>query len=251
MKAVIIEDETAAARNLRAILEEVAPEIEVPAILDSIRQSLSWFATHPMPDLLFMDIHLADGESFHIFQEIEIEVPVIFTTAYDEYALKAFQVNSIDYLLKPIKPEDVAFALNKFKRITQSEREQYISRMLNTLTTPSPFTKTLLVSYKDKIIPVACESVAFFYSKNEKVSVRMLNGTAYPVDKTLNTLMESLDPMQFYRANRQFIIARHAIRELTVWSGNRLAVALSIHTEEQVLISKERVTDFKRWLTQS
>ncbi|WP_080902590.1 LytTR family DNA-binding domain-containing protein [Parabacteroides sp. Marseille-P3160] len=250
MKAVIIEDETAAVRNLKAILKDVAPEIDIVATLDSIRQSVSWFSSHPMPDLLFMDIHLADGESFHIFQEIEINVPVIFTTAYDEYALKAFQVNSIDYLLKPIKSDDVALALNKFNRISQSDREQYISRVLKTLAAP-PALRTLLIPYKDKIIPVSCDSIAFFYSKNEKVSVYTLNGMVYSVDKSLNGLAELLDPEQFYRANRQFIIARHAIRELTVWSGNRLSVALGIPTEEYVLISKERVSEFKRWLVQS
>lgn len=177
-------------------------------------------------------------------------MPVIFTTAYDEYALKAFQVNSIDYLLKPIKSDDVALALNKFNRISQSDREQYISRVLKTLAAP-PALRTLLIPYKDKIIPVSCDSIAFFYSKNEKVSVYTLNGMVYSVDKSLNGLAELLDPEQFYRANRQFIIARHAIRELTVWSGNRLSVALGIPTEEYVLISKERVSEFKRWLVQS
>lgn len=250
MKAIIIEDETAATRNLKAILHEVAPEIEILAALESIRQSVDWLSSHEMPDLLFMDIHLADGESFRIFQEIEVNAPVIFTTAYDEYALKAFQVNSIDYLLKPIKPEAVASALHKFNRITASEREQYISRIQTTLTAPATL-KTLLIAYQDKIIPLASDRIAYFYSKNEKVQVFTLEGKNYPVDKALNGLMELLDLQSFYRANRQFIISREAIRELTVWSGNRLAVILSVLTEEQILISKERVSDFKRWLTQS
>ena len=129
MKAVIIEDETAAVRNLKAILAELAPEIKIVATLDSVKKSVAWFNNHPAPDLIFMDIHLADGRSFLIFNQINVESPVIFTTAYDEYALEAFKVNSIDYLLKPINPEDVSRALSKFKKLTQNDKEEYSSRI--------------------------------------------------------------------------------------------------------------------------
>jgi len=247
MKAIIIEDETAAVRNLKAILHEVAPETEVIATLDSISQSVAWLSANAHPDIIFMDIHLADGESFLIFDQVEIDVPVVFTTAYDEYALKAFKVNSIDYLLKPIKPEELSKAITKYKKNTYSERDAYIER-LSKLTVPKRYIETLLIFYKDKIIPLNINTIACFYSQNEKTQVITFQNEIYPVDKSLNTLTEILNPEMFYRANRQYIVSRGAIQEISIWVGGRLDVMLNISLKKQILISKERVSEFKKWL---
>ena len=165
MRALIIEDETAAALNLEAVLREVAPGVEILATLESVAESVEWLRTHPQPDLLFMDIHLADGDSFRIFESMEITAPVIFTTAYDEYALKAFQVNSIDYLLKPINAGDVRRALEKLRRLTSGERLDYGSRVRSLATQRQE--EVFLVHVRDRIIPLQRDRIAYCYSANE------------------------------------------------------------------------------------
>lgn len=246
MKVIIIEDETAAARNLKVILSKIAPEIEILAILDSVKSSVKWLHKNSAPDIIFMDIHLADGKSFLIFNEIEVNSPVIFTTAYDEYALDAFKVNSIDYLLKPIRPEDVERALNKFTKINAKAREAYLLK-LSQFTSQKDFLKTLLIPHKEKLIPLSIEKIAFFHTKNDYVSAITIDGKSYPIDKTLDTLMGKLDPKFFFRANRQFIIAHCAVKDVNVWFGNRLLINLIIDSKDQIIISKARVSMFKKW----
>lgn len=247
MKAVIIEDETAAVRNLKAILNDVAPDLRVIAVLDSVQASVEWLKKHDHPDIVFMDIQLSDGESFLIFERTEIRSPVIFTTAYNEYALQAFKVNSIDYLLKPIHPEEVVRALTKLKFLAGPERNDYIRRIANLFPLKN-YLKTLLISYKDTIIPLDTQEIAYFYSKNEKVRVFTVNGMVYQTEKSLNSLTEMLDPDLFFRANRQFIISRKAVKEMTVRLGSRLCLKLNVETEKEILISKERVSELKHWL---
>ncbi len=250
MTAVIIEDETASLRNLKAILADVAPSLDIIATLDSVHSSVNWFKKNPPPGLVFMDIHLADGQSFLIFNQVKMESPVIFTTAYDEYALEAFKVNSIDYLLKPIHPEDVQRALAKLQMLTGNSKKEYLSR-LNNLAVEQGNLKTLLISHKDKLIPLAIHNVVCFYSKNEIVRAITEDGQRHTIDKALDTLMVKLDQDVFFRANRQFIIAHRAIKEVAVWFGNRLAVILTVPTEEQIIISKARVSAFRKWLAQN
>ena len=221
MKAVIIEDETAAAVNLQSILRSVSPNVEIEAVLEGIEESVEWFASHPQPDLVLMDIHLADGESFRIFERVSITAPVIFTTAYDRYALEAFKVNSIDYLLKPIKEEEV--------RVNEQQQ-------------------VFLVRVRDKFIPLRREQIAFCYTSDERVTACTLDGGTYPLDKPLETLQALLPVSDFFRANRQFIVSRQAVAEITVWFGSRLALRLNVETPERIIISKARVPEFKRWL---
>ncbi len=171
MRVVIIEDETAAARNLQAIVRKVIPEAEVLATLESVEETVEWFSAHPCPDLLFMDIHLADGESFRVFDRIDIPCPIIFTTAYDQYALEAFKVNSIDYLLKPIKEEELARAIEKMRRLSGAElaeRREGIAEMARSRDEQ----KVFLIPVRDKIIPLRIEQVAFFYTTDERVRAR-------------------------------------------------------------------------------
>lgn len=248
MRALIIEDETAASRNLRAVLREVAPGIEVVATLESVVESVEWLRANPHPDLLFMDIHLADGDSFRIFQAVEVTAPVIFTTAYDQYALEAFKVNSIDYLLKPLNAADVRRALDKLHRLSGDERREYGSRV-RTMAAVRQQTDAFLVHVRDKIIPLRREQIAFCYTFNEKVTAYGFDGEAYPMDKTLEALQAMLPEGDFFRANRQFIVARSAVKEIVVWFGSRLSLRLTVETPERIVISKARVPEFKAWLT--
>ena len=248
MKALIIEDETAAAGNLLAILKTVAPAIEVVATLESVVESVDWLRNNPQPDLLFADIHLADGDSFRIFREVEVTAPVIFTTAYDQYALEAFKVNSIDYLLKPINADAVRRALEKLRRLSGSERSDYGSRV-RSMAAARARAETFLVHVRDKIIPLRCERIAFCYTSNEKVTAYDYDGAVYPLDKTLEALQGLLPEGDFFRANRQFIVARRAVKEIAVWFGSRLTLHLTVETPERIVISKARVPEFKAWLT--
>lgn len=246
MKALIIEDETAAARNLAAILRQAAPDMEIIATLESVEESIEWLRANPQPDLLFMDIHLADGDSFRIFDAVEITAPVIFTTAYDQYALEAFKVNSIDYLLKPLNASDVDRALAKLHRLTSVERSDYGSRVRTMAA--SRREDVFLVHVRDRIIPLQREQIAYCYTSNEKVTACCFDGTVYPMDKTLEALQTLLPEVDFFRANRQFIIARRAVKEIAVWFGSRLTLHLVVETPERIVISKARVPEFKAWL---
>ncbi len=246
MKVVIIEDETAAARNLQAIVQGVIPEAEVVALLESVEESVEWLSSQPTPDLLLVDIHLADGESFRIFDRVDVPCPIVFTTAYDQYALEAFKVNSIDYLLKPIKEEELRRAIEKLRRLSGSElaaRREGIAELARSRDEQ----KVFLIPVRDKIIPLHIEQVAFFYTTDEKVKATDYEGVSYPMDRSLDKLLKILSDEDFFRANRQFIVARGAIADISVWFGNRLSLNLKVKTPETIVISKDRVPEFKRW----
>ena len=244
MKALIIEDETAAARNLAAILRQEEPSMEIVATLESVAESIEWLRATPQPDLLFMDIHLADGDSFRIFDAVEIAAPVIFTTAYDQYALEAFKVNSIDYILKPIKKEELRRAFDKLRRLSAPQVAEYVEQTNRFVTSRS---RGFLIPFRDKLVPLTPEEIAYFHTSDERVSVATLDGRTLPVDRSLDTLMGQLPAADFYRANRQFIVSRRAIADLSVWFGSRLTLNLCVKTPERIVISKARVPEFKRW----
>lgn len=247
MNVVIIEDETAATVNLMSILGEVCPECNVVATIESVRDAIEWFGSHATPNIVFMDIHLADGDAFRIFEKIDITAPIIFTTAFDHYAIEAFHVNSIDYLLKPIKPEDMARAMDKLKRLTKSDKDAYTNRVSRVAEQQN--TSGFLVHVKDRIIPVKPDEIAYFYTSEEHVSIVCFDGRNLPYDKALDAIMVTLPPETFFRANRQFIISRAAVKDISVWFGSRLALNLSVGTPERIIISKARVPEFKKWLT--
>jgi len=248
MKAVIIEDETAAVISLKAILGQnsVMP-VEIVAELDSISESVEYFSSEPNPDIIFMDIHLADGLAFKIFEMVEINAPVIFTTGYDEYALQAFQVSSIDYLLKPITLTSLERALKKLYLFSPEERDEHIRQTNNTFQ-PNKMIKSLLVMLPDKFYPLLTETILYFYTSNEKVTAYTSDGRQHPIDKTLDTLSEQLDGQLFFRANRQFIISRKAIKDIDLWFGSRLSVNLTITIPERIIISKTKTPLFKKWI---
>lgn len=242
-----MEDETAAALNLASLLKQIFPYMRVSAQLESVTETVEWFETHEAPALAFMDIHLADGSAFSIFEKTEIKCPIIFTTAYDQYALEAFRVNSIDYLLKPIKESDLRRAVEKLETLAGGGIQEYTRRM-EALVREQKGAKAFLVYVKDRIVPIKPEDIAYLYSSNEKVSLCTLKGDVFPFDKPLDAAMGQLPPNDFFRANRQFIIAREAIGDLSLWFGNKLSVNLTVPVSEKVVISKARVPEFKRWL---
>jgi len=248
MKAVIVEDEALASRHLQQILVEV-DGITVIASLESISETIEWFRNNPLPDLAFMDIQLADGLSFEIFSHVKIGCPVIFTTAYDQYALKAFKVNSIDYLLKPIEAADVRNALQKLKDLSnQTEMERAISRLVNTFRNASRYKTHFLVPSKgDKLIPVQAADIACFYIDAGTVKAITYDDRTFYFDHTLEELAEMLDPDDFFRANRQFILARRSIKDIDLWFNNRLSVNLVVRVPEKILVSKARISVFKEW----
>ena len=250
MKAIIIEDETAAVNSLKAVLQQNSvTEIEVIAELESIEESVEWFRCSSQPDIIFMDIHLADGLAFKIFEQVEIAAPVVFTTAYDEYALQAFQVTSIDYLLKPVTLNTLEHALNKFFLFNPAEREEHI-RQTNSAIKNRNEVKKLLIMLADKFYPLSVDDIYYFYTTREKVSAYTFDGKKHPVDRTLDTLGEQLDKRLFFRANRQFIISRKSIKDVNLWLGNRLSVNLLLPVPERIIISKVKTPVFKKWLMQ-
>lgn len=249
MKALIIEDEKAAVRNLKAVLAQVAPEVEVIDVLDSVADALDWFAAHPLPELVFMDIHLADGSAFEIFEHTDVGCPVIFTTAYDEYALRAFKVNSIDYLLKPIGEEDIRAALAKLKQLHgAASPEPDFLNLIRTWKRRENYRTHFLVPAKgDKLLPLAVGSISFFYIADGIVKAVTTEGKEYVLAQTLDELAECLNPQLFFRANRQYLLSREAVKDIDLWFNNRLAINLRLATPGKIVVSKARVAEFKEW----
>lgn len=250
MKALIIEDEVMAAQALQKLLGEVSPNMEIVGVLESIEESVEWVENNPMPDLMFMDIHLADGSSFAIFDKVNVTCPVIFTTAYDEYALKAFEVNSIDYLLKPISKEALVHALNKYHTLAEKRvNADQIDKLLSHLGEKKRYRSCFLLPERDKLVPLPVDIITYIYIDAKTVKIFTTNGKTYYMNHTLDDIMNELDPQMFFRANRQFIVSRQSIRDVSVWFGNKLAINLNVETPEKIIVSKARVSEFKTWFT--
>ena len=251
MKAVIIEDENIAAQALQSLVREIDPEMEVLTILQTIEESVEWFEENPMPDLVFMDIHLADGSSFAIFEKVDITCPIIFTTAYDEYALKAFEVNSIDYLLKPINKADLERALKKFKSLTSKPDKASLEGLLAQMGGLKKKYKTcFLIPERDKLIPLATSNIAYIFIDTKTVKAITMDGHTYYLNQTLDDIMAQLDPEVFFRANRQFIISRASVKDISIWFGNKLSINLLVSVPEKIIVSKARVGEFKSWFAE-
>ncbi len=254
MKVIIIEDEHLTAERIRTLLNIIDQEITVLSIIDSVSKAVKWFQEHESPDLVFMDIQLADGISFDIFNQTRIEAPVIFITAYQEYAIRAFKVNSVDYLLKPIVQEDLKVALNKYKLLYQRDERppelrndllESIRQMIS-----KPFKSRFMIKVGDRIKTVDVEHILYFYSQQKGTFVHTEDGRNYAVDYTLDKLGEILDPSLFYRINRQYISSHKAIDELLSLSGSKLRVRLMNSDDDQIYVSRERLNSFKKWLDQ-
>ncbi|WP_420577459.1 LytR/AlgR family response regulator transcription factor [Ekhidna sp.] len=253
MKVLIIEDEAPAFRRLEKILLEIDPKIEIVEVLDSVEDTVKWLENHEQPDLALMDIQISDGISFQIFDETEVSCPVIFTTAFDEYLLKAFKVNSIDYLLKPIKKEDLEKSLAKYKNLQSSFSQNGLdmAALLSQINlTEAKYKSRFLVKQGDKMMAIRSEDIVCFYTKHGVVHIFTRNEKSYLSDFTLDELTQQLDPQNFCRANRQFVLNANYITAVHKYFKGKLLVELEHFDEEQIIVSSEKATAFKQWLDQ-
>ena len=251
MKVVIIEDERFTAEDLRVNIEELRPYYEILEILDSVKSAKLYLQKKPGLDLIFSDIQLGDGLSFEIFAAIPPSAPVIFCTAFDQYAIQAFKANGIEYLLKPFNKKQIEEAVLKFENLTQKETDSSVQinklfqLFAKQVDTPKP--GSILVRIKDKIIPIPFEESALFYIKNEVSYLVDFKGNSFPIDKKLEEL-ELLNLSNFYRANRQFLVNRLAIKDARIYLARKLLVTLKVSFSEQILVSKEKSSAFLKWL---
>lgn len=251
MKVLIIEDEAPAFRRLQTVLLEINPQIEIIDVIATVEESIHWFDNQEHPDLVFMDIQLSDGISFDIFEKSRVQAPVIFTTAFDEYMLKAFKVNSIDYLLKPIKKEELQQALSKLNNFKQvfSQDQNDFTALLNQIKSAETTYKTrFLIKMGETLISIETSDIAFFQTKNGVVYINTVHGKKYMTDFTLDEVMQQLDPHAFFRVNRQFIIHIRAIEKVHKYHKGKLLITPQLPVEDQMVVSSERATIFKQWL---
>ncbi|WP_109832499.1 LytR/AlgR family response regulator transcription factor [Reichenbachiella versicolor] len=251
MKVLIIEDEAPAFRRLQKLLEEIDSQIEIIDVFDGVQETVKYLQSHKAPDLIFMDIQLSDGISFEIFDQVEVKKPVIFTTAFDEYTLRAFKVNSIDYLLKPINQEDLIQSINKYKslHVYDSPSESNLSKIIKEIhLTDVKYKSRFLVKIGEKMLSVETKDIGSFHAKNGLVYLQTKQNKFYVIDHTLDEIIESLDPEKFFRANRQFIICYDCVTIVHKYGKGKLLVETSPIQEEQIIVSSERASVFKRWL---
>jgi two-component system LytT family response regulator len=251
MKVVIIEDELAASDNLTYMLNSIDSSIEILGVLDSVKSAVHFFSKPHAAELVFMDIHLADGISFEIFDKVRITIPVVFTTAYDQYALKAFKVNSIDYLLKPIDEEELSESLNQFRVQTKDKgiQDHQVKGLLNLIKENSQtYKSTFLVNQRDQLIPLKTNNIAYFRIDTGIVKAITHDHQSYNIDGKLEELEDELDPTRFYRANRQFIVKRDAIANIKYYFNGKLILSVNPPSAERIVVSKAKATEFKNWM---
>ncbi len=251
MKVVIVEDEIAASDNLTYLLKQIEPTIEVVEVLDSVKSAVAFFNNPHAAELVFMDIHLADGRSFEIFERVHINTPVVFTTAYDQYALQAFKVHSIDYLLKPIDQQELEAAIIQFKTQIHGSvsLNDQMDRLLSLIKTKKRNYKTsLLVNLKDQMVPLKTTAIAYTYIDAGLVKLVSKDNQTYFLDKNLEDMEFELDPENFFRVNRQFLVNREAIANIQQYFNGKLLVTLLPGVKERVIVSKAKATEFKQWL---
>lgn len=250
MKVLIIEDEAPAFRRLQKLLEEVNPSIEIVEVLDSVEESIKWFNNHQLPDLIFSDIQLSDGISFEIFDQVNVTKPVVFTTAFDEYMLKAFKVNSIDYLLKPIKKEDLESSLKKFAQMKSvfGEGVDLNELLKNIKLGEDDYKSRFLVKQADKLVSVETENIAYFQTRHGVTHMITFQDRTYLIDQPLDEITQQLDSKAFFRANRQFLIQFKSIAMVNKYSKGKLLVELNPKTDSNLIVSAEKASDFRKWL---
>jgi len=249
MNVLIIEDEESAFENLKRILRDIDSEINIVFWLQSVEQSIHWFKTNDSPDLIFLDIQLSDDVSFKIFESVEVTAPIVFTTAFDEYAIKAFELNSIDYILKPISRNSIEKSITKYKSSINRIPKSYNNFIqdLKSVSIHLSYKERFLVNKADELLIVPTANIAYFFKDNDTYIV-LQNGDRYAVKFTLDELIHLLDPSQFYRINRQMIVSIHAISKITLWFKGKLKLRLIPAFDEPVFVSREGATKFKAWM---
>lgn len=254
MKVLIVEDEDLAVKKLQKTLKSVEPDAEIVGITDSITGTVTWLQQNEKPELILMDIELADGQSFEIFNLTEVSCPVIFTTSYDEFALKAFKVNSIDYLLKPVQKEDLEKSLQKLRSLTSGQQqgngvnmEQIIKQLQETLQ-PKEYRKRFLVKHGQKLVSIDVGDIRYFFSDGRLNFFKTADNKKFVVDYTMDELADMLDPEIYFRISRSFYVSIGSIEKIDDYFGNRLILQLRPEVDKEALVSREKVTDFKKWM---
>jgi DNA-binding LytR/AlgR family response regulator len=248
MNCLIVEDEKAAADRLASLIKKCNPSIDIEGTVQSVKNAVQWLNAHQAPDLIFMDIQLADGLSFEIFEQTIIKAPVIFTTAYDEYALKAFKVNCIDYLLKPIDEGELKNAIARFKE-KNPPREipaQVFDSIMHSLT--NKYKNKFVLKVGEHIKVFATEEIQCFYSIEKNSFLQNNSGRDYAISYSLDQLEELVDPARFFRINRKYIVSSSSISSIVSYSNSRLLVKLNSNSSDELIVSREKVQDFKKWL---
>ena len=254
MNVLIVEDEELAVRKLTKLLEEINPELQIVGTTPSIQTTVAYLQSQPALDLIFMDIELADGQSFDIFQQVTVPTPVIFTTSYDEYAIKAFKVNSIDYLLKPIRRHDLVASLQKYNQLSRkpdvptAPTIDALVQQLRQHIQPTEYRRRFLVRHLSQWLPIETKEIAFFHSEDGVTLFRTETGQKFSLDYTLDELETMLEPAVFFRANRQFLINVGSVQQIHPYFNNKLKLILRPSPSEDVLVSRERAADFKKWM---
>jgi two-component system response regulator LytT len=258
MNILIVEDEELAIKKIQKTLSAVDETAVVVGVADSIKSTVEWLQTNPQPDLILMDIELSDGQSFEIFNQVEIKSPVVFTTSYDEYALRAFKVNSIDYLLKPVQKEDLETAINKFKELKKvyaatppADAAISMDNLLKELQQklqPTSFRKRFLVKHGQKLVSVETDEIAYFFSDGRLNFFKTYDNKKFVVDYTMDELATMLDPERYFRISRSFYVSAKSIDKIDDYFGNRLILGLKPAVDKEALVSREKVTDFKKWM---
>jgi DNA-binding LytR/AlgR family response regulator len=245
MKVVIVEDEALAAEKLENLLKKVTPEAQVLTTIESVEEAVEWFSQNPAPDLVFMDIQLDDGISFEIFDAIKLEVPVIFTTAYNEYAIRAFKVNSVDYLLKPIEEEALATAIGKFRKFSRQpvDFESRIASVMSQFREKYKSRFFIRTGQRFQSIPV--EKISCFFVEERFTFLKTQEGKTCDLDYSLDQLQKLVDPGMFFRVSRNYLVNINAIEDIISYSTNRLKLKVS---KEEVIVSRDKVTEFKQWM---
>jgi two-component system, LytTR family, response regulator len=252
MKILIVEDEKLSADRLAQLVKKIEPGVEILGQIDSVKRAVDWLANEPAPDLLFLDIQLADGLSFDIFEKIEVSAPVIFTTAYDEYAIKAFKVNSVDYLLKPIDEEELQTALQKFSSLRKSPASPVVlpldklENLLAGLT--KSYKERFIIKVGDHLKAVEVAEIDHFVSQEKATFVQSREGKRFIIDFTLDQAESLVDPSIFFRINRKYLVSFKSIKDIIAWSNSRLRLVLHNSDDSDVVVAREKVNAFKMWL---
>ncbi|MCF8378431.1 MAG: LytTR family DNA-binding domain-containing protein [Bacteroidales bacterium] len=249
MKVLIVEDESIAADKLENMLLDIDPGIKVVGKTGSISESVKWLLTHTA-DLIFLDIQLSDGISFSIFEQVSVNTPVIFTTAYDQYAIKAFQLNSIAYLLKPIRKSELVESLNKFQNLKSAFSIDFETLLANMQGKEPDYKKRFLIQIGEKIKKIELSDVAYFYVLEKGIYLKTFQGNSYPVDYTLDKLENLVSPEKFFRINRKYLVNMDSISNMVAYSRGRVKLELKPEADEEyeTIVSIDRSSDFKKWL---
>ncbi|HMU10149.1 MAG TPA: LytTR family DNA-binding domain-containing protein [Ferruginibacter sp.] len=250
LRILIIEDEEPAANRLQKMIKEIEPDAGLLGSIPSVSSAIKWFEENPLPDLIFSDIQLADGTSFDIFREVKIECPIIFVTAFDQYAIEAFKVNSVDYLLKPLKKDELLAAINKYKTTRPAPAAPFdISKLLQAYSPQGQQYKTrFIIRYGEHIKTIHTDEIAYFYTEDKVNFLTTFEGRRYAIDFNLDNLETHLDPKIFFRINRQFIVSINSIAEMFAYTKGRVLIKLKPAAKQETIVSTERSADFKLWL---